>query len=167
MTKLLPKWNQVVCKYMDTYTSQSLLPSVPVSQSLSLSTPLTLTEDNAKTIKKHKGNPAWKKGVSGNPAGGGRPKGSISLKASIERLLTKSNADEIINTLIEMAKSGSIKHTQLVAQLTGDLSSTPQVNIQSNTLITSELVNAARQFLADKDNTAAITDISSSVKSLN
>jgi hypothetical protein len=121
--------------------------------------------DTDKSVKKPiKGR--FVKGISGNPSGGGRPKGSVSLKTSLNRLLSKSSSDEIINTLIDMAKSGSIQHTKLVAELTGDITNAPtsQVNIGQATLISTELIDAAREFLISKSNPPSqIIDVSTNV----
>jgi hypothetical protein len=95
-----------------------------------------------------------KKGMTANKKG--RPVGSISLKHRLEKLLTKSSADQIINELIDMAKSGSIQHTKLVCELTGDLNaSAPQLTINNNTLISSDIIEMARAFLSDQSPVSA------------
>jgi|ERR1035441_6831353 hypothetical protein len=105
----------------------------------------------------------------GNPGGPGKPKDSVSLKTSLKQLLTKSSSDEIIGTLIDMAKSGSIQHTKLIAELTGDVSNgSPQVNIGHATLVSTELIDAARAFLIQKNTytnqIVDVTPISSSIQ---
>ena len=86
----------------------------PVSQSL------TLTETNYKTPKK-RGRPF----KIGNP-GGGRPKGSVSLKMRLLRLMTPETVDELAKTLLDMAnKEHNIQALKLIAELAGDLSSAP------------------------------------------
>jgi hypothetical protein len=85
----------------------------------------------------------------------GRPKGSVSLKESLIRLLTKSSADQIIHTLIDMAQSGSIQHTKLITELTGDImNGPPQTSVQVGNVnfITPELIDAARSFLNKNTN---------------
>lgn len=56
----------------------------------------------------------WQKGQSGNPAG--RRKGSVSLAAALQRLLTKEpdKIDAIARTLVEAAIAGDVSATRLL-----------------------------------------------------
>jgi len=52
------------------------------------------------------------KGVSGNP--GGRPKGSVSLAATLKRLLRAPDAESIMAAVIDSAKSGDLAAVKLL-----------------------------------------------------
>ena len=56
----------------------------------------------------------WKKGVSGNPAG--RRKGSVSLAAALQRLLTKEpdKLESVARTLVDAAIAGDVAAARLL-----------------------------------------------------
>jgi hypothetical protein len=56
----------------------------------------------------------WKKGQSGNPAG--RRKGSVSLAAALQRLLTKEpeKLESVARTLVDAAIAGDVSAARLL-----------------------------------------------------
>ena len=122
--------------------------SINVSQSI-----ISTTDKSVK--KSH----LFQKGISGNPTGGGRPKGSVSLKSRLLRLLTKETANEIAQELINMAvKEHNVQAVKLIAELCDDLKPNAEVNITTNnTLIGADMIEAARQIL-NKNQSGLIID---------
>jgi hypothetical protein len=57
-------------------------------------------------------------GVSGNPSG--RRRGSVSLTATLKRILTKGDANAICFKLISQAKAGNHQAQRLIMELCGD-----------------------------------------------
>ena len=102
---------------------------------------------------------AWQKGVSPNP--GGMPRGTVSLKRTLQKLLTKEKAAEIIQTLVDMAvKEKNIKAIYLIAELTGDLGRQAQVAIQvSNPVSDPAVIERARQYAQMNNNTAIPVEV--------
>ena len=89
----------------------------------------------------------FKKGGDPRAKLGGRPKGNVSLKSQLKKNLTKEKANLIVSTLIRSAISGSVRHTQLIADLIGDLDYTPNININNNTLTIPEyIIERAREY---------------------
>ena len=115
---------------------------------LNQSASLISTTDKTVT-KRH----LFQKGVSGNPAGGGRPKGSVSLKSRLNRLLTKETANQIAQELINMAiKEHNVQAIKLIAELCDDLKPNASVSITTNnTIIGSDMIEAAREFLSNRE----------------
>jgi hypothetical protein len=55
---------------------------------------------------------------------GGKPRGSVSIRATLERCATKSDIETAVRTLIQRAKEGSAAHLKILLQLKGELSET-------------------------------------------
>lgn len=67
--------------------------------------------ESSENRRKVRGRP-FPKGISGNP--GGRPKGTVSLRAAVKRLLTKADANIIARKLIEEGKAGNTAAIKLL-----------------------------------------------------
>lgn len=86
----------------------------------------------------------------GEPAnvGAGRPKGTKNLKNLIDKELERNNRGQLIaKQMVSQAESGSVQTQKLLLQIGGALNESPQVNIQNNTIIGDELLDAARDYL--------------------
>lgn len=86
------------------------------------------------------------KGKSGNP--GGKPKGAVSLKATLMRLLTPQTADAIVAKLLSDAKDGNHKSIELICELMGEIGkAVPQLAVQiNNSVSVDELMDRAKQY---------------------
>jgi len=61
--------------------------------------------------QKRRGNPNWKKGVSGNSKG--RPKGLVDQRMKVTKLLM-DDAEEVVRVVIESALNGDVHSASLV-----------------------------------------------------
>jgi hypothetical protein len=161
-------------KHMDTYTS-SISPSInnndiiitelqlPIMMPQSESNVVNSIENDSglQKVDKRKSLPQlYKKGQSGNPSG--RPKGSINIKAVLDKRLKKRNAIKMIDTMIAGAENGEDKKTEMILKLKGELNDKPIVNIQQNSFsVSPELIELAKQFLLQRNNKndAVIIDV--------
>ena len=159
---------------MDTYTS-SISPSInnndiiitelqlPIMMPQSESNVVNSIENDSglQKVDKRKSLPQlYKKGQSGNPSG--RPKGSINIKAVLDKRLKKRNAIKMIDTMIAGAENGEDKKTEMILKLKGELNDKPIVNIQQNSFsVSPELIELAKQFLLQRNNKndAVIIDV--------
>ncbi len=108
----------------------------PAEISASNSPTVSLLDSSTKSVKKEKRTDhLFKKGQSGNPKGGGRPKGSVSLKTRLEKMLTKDKADEIVQVLLDMATvDRNIQAHKLLLELKGELIASSQSGTTHNQL---------------------------------
>lgn len=60
---------------------------------------------------KKAGNPRWKKGVSGNPAG--RPKGIVDRRARLNKILA-GKAEDVLNVVIAAALGGDVHSANII-----------------------------------------------------
>lgn len=61
----------------------------------------------------------FKPGQSGNPSG--KRTGTISLRASFQRVATQADADAMMKAVLDKAKGGDLKAFELCAQLSGEI----------------------------------------------
>jgi hypothetical protein len=75
---------------------------------------MTTTEQNTSKRDANVTPFKWKKGISGNPAG--RRKGSVSLAAALQRLLTKEpdKLESVARTLVDAAIAGDVSAARLL-----------------------------------------------------
>ncbi len=74
--------------------------------------------ESSATRPKARGRP-FVKGVCPNP--GGRPKGSVSLKAALKRVLSRQDGEAMMRKLVMMGKAGDLRALKLLAELLGEL----------------------------------------------
>jgi len=138
---------------MDTYShiSSSLSPSEPESGLL---------------IKKKRKAPktAYKSGAEWTGNRSGKRKGTVSIKAAVDRCLTRAGADKIAEVIISGSEAGEDKKIDVLLKLKGELQSVPSVSVTNNTMvITPELIASARQYLLERTKNSAgeIIDVQS------
>jgi hypothetical protein len=103
----------------------------------------------------------WKKGQSGNPAG--RRKGSVSLAAALQRLLTKEpdKLESVARTLVDAAIAGDVSAARLLferldgSKATGFFSvnidnSDRRIGITVSPQTLAEIADSRRKYEAEK-----------------
>jgi hypothetical protein len=130
-------------------------PSINVSNEQSASIISSSIMPNNNVIHSKKGRNIsglirYKPGQSGNPAG--KPKGTVQIKDEIRRKLNKQRAGNIAESMIAGAEAGDDKKRADLLRLTGDFAEASAVSITTNNnLIGNEVIEMARQFLANRD----------------
>jgi hypothetical protein len=109
---------------------------------------------------RYRGLKPFPKGVSGNKKG--KPKGTVQIKDSIRKVLTKERATSIAENIVHGAEQGDDRKRGDLLKLTGDFTDVlPQVTVNNNTLISQDVIELARQFfLADQQK--QIVDVTAS-----
>lgn len=89
-----------------------------------------VTEQTENKPKNKGGNPAWVKGVSGNP--GGRPKKGFTVGDIIRAKVTDNDWDEILDKTIELAKQGDKPARDYLTVHRDGMPRQTQINIDQN-----------------------------------
>lgn len=97
------------------------------------------------------GNPAWKKGVSGNPRG--RPKGKVDRRYKVTKML-EDDAHRVVRVVIDAALEGNVHAASLVLSRIAPAmkAQADKVNFEFDaTASMTEQVQAVLQGIADGD----------------
>ena len=89
-----------------------------------------VTEQTENKPKNKGGNPAWVKGVSGNP--GGRPKKGFAIADMIRAKVTDEDWDDILQATVEQAKKGDKAARDYLSNRRDGMPRQTQINIDQN-----------------------------------